>query len=162
MATFRENMIPPNLAQLSPINILPDYFKKRKNLKQQWKLDSCSRNSCSIFFVSQGDCQVSFSSAQLLSCVRLFATPWTDSWRAHGPTPCNPMDLLFATPWTIACQAFQSITISCSLPKPKSIKSMMDSNHLILCYHPLFLPSIFPSIRVFSNESVLGIRWSKY
>ena len=68
---------------------------------------------------------------------------------------------LFATPWTAAHQASLSITNSRSLPKPMSIKSIMPSNHLILC-HPLFLPSIFPSIRVFSNDSALHIRWPKY
>ena len=80
-----------------------------------------------------------FSSVQLLSCV----------W-------------LFATPWTAACQVSLSITNSRSLLKLLSIESVMPSNHLILC-HPLFLPpSIFPSIRVISNESILRIRWPKY
>ena len=78
------------------------------------------------------------SSVQLLSCV----------W-------------FFATPWTAACQASLSITNSQSLLKLRSIKSVMPSNHLILC-HPLLLPSSFPSIRVFSNESVLYIMWPKY
>ena len=69
---------------------------------------------------------------------------------------------LFAMPWTAACQASLSITNTWSTPKPMSIESVMPSNHLILC-HPLLLPpSIFPSIRVFSNESVLCIRWPKY
>ena len=69
---------------------------------------------------------------------------------------------LFATPWTAARQASLSITNSRSPLKPMSIESMMPSNHLILC-HPLLLPpSIFPSIRVFSNESALLIRWPKY
>ena len=81
----------------------------------------------------------SFSSVQLLSRVQLFVTPWT---AAH--------------------QASQSITNSQSLLKLMSIELVMPSNHLILC-HPLLLqPSIFPSIRVFSNESVLHIRWPKY
>ena len=80
-----------------------------------------------------------FSSVQLLSRVRLFVTPWTT-----------------------ACQAFLSITNSQSLLKLMSIQSVMPSNHLILC-HPLLLPpSIFPNIRVFSNESALHIRWPKY
>ena len=80
-----------------------------------------------------------FSSVQLLSCVRLFETPWT-----------------------AACQASLSITNSQSLLKLMSIESVMPSNHLILC-HPLLLPpSIFPSIRVFYNESTLCIRWPKY
>ena len=69
---------------------------------------------------------------------------------------------LFVIPWTVAHQASLSITNSQSLPKLMSIESRMPSNHLILC-HPLLLqPSIFPSIRAFSNESVLRIRWPKY
>ena len=79
---------------------------------------------------------VQFSSVQLLSCVRLFVTPWT-----------------------AACQATLSIINSWSLLKLMSTELVMPSNHLILC-HPLLLPSsIFPSIRVSSNESVLCIRW---
>ena len=69
---------------------------------------------------------------------------------------------LFATPWTAARQASQSIANSWSLLKLMSIKSVMPSNHRILCHPLLLLPSIFPSIRVFSNESVLCIRWPKY
>ena len=68
----------------------------------------------------------------------------------------------FATPWIAACQASLSITNSRSLPKLMSIEPMMPSNHLILCHPLLLLPSIFPSIRVFSNESTLCIRWPKY
>ena len=69
---------------------------------------------------------------------------------------------LFVTPWTAACQASLSITNSQSIPKLMSIELVMPSNHLILC-RPLFLlPSIFPSIRVFSNESALHVRWQKY
>ena len=82
---------------------------------------------------------VQFSSVQLLSHVRLFATSWS-----------------------IARQASLSITNSQSLPKPMCIESVMPPNHLILCYPLLLLPSIFPSIRVFSNESALHIRWPKY
>ena len=66
-----------------------------------------------------------------------------------------------ATPWTAAHQASLSITNSWGLLKLMSIESLMPSNHLILCHPPLLLPSIFPSIRVFSNESVLRIRWPK-
>ena len=69
---------------------------------------------------------------------------------------------LFATPWTAACQASLSITNSRSLHKLMSIESVMPSNHLILCLPLLFPSSIFPSIRGFSNESVLCIRWPKY
>ena len=69
---------------------------------------------------------------------------------------------LFATPWTSVRQASLSITNSQSLPKLMSIESAMPTNHLILCRPILLLPSILPSIRVFSNESVLCIRWPKY
>ena len=72
------------------------------------------------------------------------------------------MSQLFETPWTIACQASLSITNCWGLPKPMSIESVMPSNHLILCHPLLLLPSIFLSIRVFSNESALHIRWPKY
>ena len=80
-----------------------------------------------------------FSSVQLLSCVQLFVTPWT-----------------------AACQASLSVTNSWSLLKLMSIKLVMPSNHLILCCPLLLPPSVFPSIRIFSNESVLHIRWPKY
>ena len=69
---------------------------------------------------------------------------------------------LFATPWTATLQASLSITNSWRPPKPMSIESMMPSNHLILCCPLLLQPSIFPSLRVFSNESTLHIRWPKY
>ena len=71
-----------------------------------------------------------------------------------------PMD--FVTPWTAAHQTSLSITDSRSVLKLMSIESVMPSNHLILCHLLLFPPSIFPSLRVFSNESVLHIRWPKY
>ena len=69
---------------------------------------------------------------------------------------------LFVIPWTAACQASLSITNSQSPPKPMSIESVMPSNHLILCCPLLLPPSIFPSLRVFSNESPLHIRWPEY
>ena len=80
-----------------------------------------------------------FSSVQSLSCVQLLATPWT-----------------------AACQASLSITNSWGLLTLMPIESVMPSNHLILCRSLPLLPSIFPSIRVFSNDSVLHIRWPKY
>ena len=82
---------------------------------------------------------IQFSSVQSFGCVRLFVTPWT-----------------------AACQALLSITNSWSLLKLMSIESVMSSNHLVLCRPLLLLPSNFPSIRVFSNESVLRIRWAKF
>ena len=86
-----------------------------------------------------GDAFQPLSSVQLLSHVRLFEAPWTAT-----------------------CQASLSITNSWSLLKLMSIESVIPSNHLILCLPLLFPSSIFPSIRVFSNESVLHIRWPKY
>ena len=96
---------------------------------------SCSRVLFSLNYVPI----IQFSSVQLLSLVRLFAIPST---AAH--------------------QGSLSITSSRSPPKLISIESVMPSNHLILCCPLLLLPSIFPSIRVFSNESTLCMRWSKY
>ena len=90
-------------------------------------------------FISFDSVIFQFSSVQLLSCVQLFATPWTAVY-----------------------QASVSITNSQNLLKLKSIESVMPSNHLILCRPLLLLPSIFPSIRVFSSKSVLRIRWPKY
>ena len=69
---------------------------------------------------------------------------------------------LFVTPWTAAHQASLSITYSRNLLKPMSIELVMPSNNLILCHPLLLLPSVLPSIRVFSNDSVLHIRWPKY
>ena len=86
--------------------------------------------------------------------------------RSHMPQFSSVQSLsrvwLFATPWTAAHQAFLSITNPWSLPKLMSIELVMPSNHLILCRALLLLPSIFPNIRVFSNESALLIRWPKY
>ena len=84
--------------------------------------------------------------------------------RLLGPfcrLPTIPCVRLLATPWTAACQASLSITKSRNLLKLMSIELVMPSNHLILCHPLLLLPSIFPSFRVFSNESVLYIRWPK-
>ena len=87
----------------------------------------------------------------------LFITPETPSVQFSRSVMSN-----FATPWTSACQASLSITSSWSLLKLMSIASVMPSNHYILC-RPLLLPlSIFPSIRVFSDESVFHIRWPRY
>ena len=80
----------------------------------------------------------------------------------HSPIQLLSCVQLFATPWTAAHQASLSITNSWSLPKLMSIESVMPSNHLILYCPLLFLLSIFPSIRVFSNESDLCVRWPRY
>ena len=87
---------------------------------------------------------------------------WSDLAAAYlNSVPSLSRVWLFVTPWTAPSQASLSITNSQRLLKLMSIKSVMPSNHLILC-RPVLLPSIFPSIRVFSNESVLRLRWSKY
>ena len=96
-------------------------------------------NSSALSFLYRPTLTVQFSSVQLLRCVRLFATPWT---AAH--------------------QVSLSISNSWSLLKLVSIESVMPSNHLILCCPLLLLPSIFPSFRVFSSESILRLRWPEY
>ena len=99
-------------------------------------------NNCNIYALnirSPKHMKYMFSSVQLFSHVRLFATPWIS-----------------------ACQAFLSITNSWSLPKLLSIESVMPSSHLILCHPLLLLPPVPPSIRVFSTESTLCMRWPKY
>ena len=83
--------------------------------------------------------------SQIISSLQLLSSVW-----------------LFVTPWTAACQASLSITNSWSLLRFMSIESVMPCKHLILCLPLLLLPSIFPGIRVFSNESVLSIGWPKY
>ena len=91
-------------------------------------------------------------------------TEWLSTQHAHKFSSVQSLShvRLFATPWTTVRQASQSITNSWSPPKPMSIVSVMPSNNLLLCHPLLLLPSIFPTIRVFSNESALLIRWSKY
>ena len=107
---------------------LPDFLSRRQYQEQVEEISLLSMSSRTHFVVVQS-----------LSCVQLFASPWT---AAHQPS--------------------LSFNIPQSLRKCMSIESVIPSNYLILC-HPLFLlPSIFPSIRAFSNESVLHIRWTKY
>ena len=94
-------------------------------------------------------------------------TEWSNGWTRHWEASAavvHSLSLvqLFETPYTAACQVSPSFTSSQSLLKFVFIESMMLSNHLILCHPLLLLPSIFPSTRVFSNESALHIRWSKY
>ena len=100
---------------------------------------SCYKSNCSFAPVELCCFDIGINSVQSLSCVRLFATPWT---AAH--------------------QGSLSITNSWSLLKLMSIELVMPSNHLSLCRPLPLLPSIFPSIRIFSNESVLHIKWPKY
>ena len=124
---------------------LPKEQRARKDKLEVWdeqntiiyKIDLKENNNKDLLYSTENNIQ--FSSVQLLSHVQLFMTPWTT---AH--------------------QASLSIINSQSPPKPMSIESVMLSNHLILCHPLLLLPSIFPSIKVFLNESALHIRWPKY
>ena len=116
-------------------------------IKQKKKSQSQGEKQCII---------VTSSMASRNSRARLPVLPWLSSVESLS---CIE---LFETPWTTAHQVSLSITNSWSLPKLMSIESVMPSNHLILCHPLLLLPSIFPSIRVFSNESTLHIRWPKY
>jgi len=113
-------------------------------------------------------------SALSLTSLRLFSSfvvssPFISSVRCITTQHCRDSSVqllsrvqLFVTPWTTARQASLSTTNSWSLPKLMSIESVMPSNHLILCRPLVLLPSSFPSIRVFSNESALHIKWPKY
>ena len=114
-------------------------LKKIINLSIHFPSPNPNGNTVSPLHMIDYHSKSAFSSVQLLSRVQLFASPWT-----------------------AARQASLSTTNTQSLLKLMSIESVMPSNHLILCHPLLPLPSIFPSIRVFSNESVLRIRWPKY
>ena len=117
-------------------------FPKETIMKNPVKCDGLCIHLYKKYLLRPAVCEkpsVQFSSVQSLSRVQLFVTPWT-----------------------AARQASLSITNSQSLLKLMSIESVIPSNHLILCCPLLLLPSIFPSIRVFSNESILCIRWPKY
>ena len=116
--------------------------------------DKSLQDSCLENFMDRGDCQAAvhgvtksypWLSTQTCLSVQLLSGVW-----------------LFAAPWTVTRQASLSITNSQSLLTLMSTESVMPSNHLIFCCPLLLLPSIFPSIRVFSNESALRIRWPKY
>ena len=108
----------------------------------------------------------------LLHCwweCKLIQPLWETVWRYLKKSRIKPPSVqslscvwLFETPWITARQASLSITNSQSLPKPMSIESVMPSSHLILCHPLILLPPIPPSIRVFSNESTLHMRWPKY
>jgi len=123
----------PNVASFLPLCAAQSPFKYQPEYQRSARFDSDLQ-----LRVFRTKAVVQFSSVQSLSHVRLCATPWT-----------------------AACQASLSITNSQSLLKLMSIELVMPSNHLILCCPLLLLPSIFPSIRVFSNESVLCIGWPK-
>ena len=114
----------------------PATWLRNKMLSSRSIMSPGDNFPCSVFVKSA---HIQFSSIHSLSCVRLFATPWT---AAH--------------------QASLSITNFQSPPKPMSIELVMPSNHLIHCRPLLLLPSIFSSMRVFSNESALCITWPKY
>ena len=106
------------------------------------------------------DCICVFWSVIALQCCIIFYC--TMEWISYVIVQSLSHVWLFATPWTAACQASLSFTIFQSLLKLMSIELVMPSNHLVLCQSLLLLSSIFPSIRVFSSESVLRIRWPKY
>ena len=109
---------------------------------------------------------------EMKSCLRAYSfsfARWIEFWRCK----CNFIEVIVAvkslscvrltvTPWTAACRASLFFTISQSLLRFLSIESVMLSNHLMLCQPLLLLPSIFPSIRVFSSESAFGIRWPEF
>ena len=99
---------------------------------------------------------------KVLFSIKSFSLRGNDFYTGFSFSSVAQRVQLSVTPWTAARQASLSITNSQSPPKPMCIELVMPSNHLILCCPLLLLPSIFPSIRVFSNESALPIRWPKY
>ena len=117
-------------------------FGKWKSIQKKIKIISNLTIQESNVYLFQS---ITFCLCTCISSVQLLSRVW-----------------LFAIPWTVAQQASLSITNSWSLLKVMSIESVMSSDYVILCHLFLFLPSIFPSIRVFSNESALRMRWSKY
>ena len=125
----------------------------------------CSVAQLCLTLCDPRDCSLPPSSVHEIFQARILGWAAISSSRGSGLPFSSVQSLshfwLFATPWTAARQAYLSFTISWSLLKLMSVELMMTSNHLILC-HPLILLSIFPSIRFFSNESVLCIRWPKY
>ena len=104
---------------------------------------------------------MSFFFFLVILCLSTLTFNWYTSLQFSSVQSISRVQL-FATPWTTARQASLSITNSRRLPRLMSIELVMPSNHLILCHPLLLLPSIFPNIRVFSNESALCIRWPKY
>ena len=119
----------------------------------------------SVYFVFQS-CRTSWAwlpaSPSMICDSSQDSTPQDQGERKLGSVQSLSRVWLFATPWITACQTSMSITNSRTLLKLMSIELVMPSNHLILCRPLLLLPPIPPSIRVFSNESTLHIRWSKY
>ena len=120
--------------------------------------------SC-VWLCDPMDCGPPGSSVHGISQARILewvAISYSNIWYVHISVQSLSRVRLFAAPWIAARQASLSITNSQNLLKLMSIEPVVLSNHLILCYPLLHPPSIFPSIRVFSNESVLCIRWPKY
>ena len=135
------------MSMFLPSNLFPGSPKDkgtRHPSQHDFKLISKPFTASASSFYPAGNIQVFFPSVQF-SSVQSLNRVW-----------------LFATPWTAACQASLSITNSWSLLKLMSIKLVMPSNHLIFCCPLLLLPSILPSIRVFSKESAIRIRWPTY
>ena len=118
----------------------------------------------SVLLQSHGNTQLNVQDAPSVRAGRTAITAATGNNIARQFSSVQSLSRvwLFATPWTAARQASLSITNSRNLLKLISVESVMSSSHLILCYPLLLLPPILPSIRVFSNESTLRIRWSKY
>ena len=161
------------------------YFKEQTHLITGWwfgapclKWREGTMSSSLLPFESANSKKRNQIFVLFLSCLWLLNKAWARELSIPGPAASRASSVLhgvqfssvqslsrvqlFATPWTAAHQASLSIANSQSLLKLMSVELVMPSNHLILCRPLLFLPSIFPSIRVFSNESALHIRWPKY
>ena len=135
---------------------------KHSRLLCPWNFPGKNTGVC-CHFLLQGIFPTQGSNPQV-SCVGRRILCYHPTWEALCRFCCSVVQSCppFATPWTAARQASLSFTIFQSLLKLMSIKSVTLSNHLVLCHPLLLLPSIVPSIRVFSSESVLHIRWPEY
>ena len=120
-------------------------------------LDTCKEKALPVVKVFHWNCQSLTPRLKIHICLIS-----RHSWLQFNSVQSLSHVQFFVTLWTAARQASLSVTSSRSLPKLRSIESVMPSNHLILCRPLLLLPPILPSIRVFSNESALRIRWPKY
>ena len=130
----------------------------------QYHSSKASVLQCSVFFMVQLSHLYTTTGKTIVLTTQTLSEKWCFCFLICYISPVQSLShvWLFVTPWSTAPQASLSITNSWSLHKLMSIKSMMPSNHLILCRPLLLLPSIFPSIGIFPNESIIHIRWPKY
>ena len=141
----------------SPKNLwIKTMVKLKKKVERSQRMTGCNT------YIQEQIFPIPYSFKNMLNLKYPYLSLWLFYQKWQSVQSVNSHVRLFVTTWTAAYQASLSVTRSQSMLKLMSIKSMMPSNHLVLCCPLLLLPSILPSIRVFSNESALCIRWPKY